>query len=70
MLQFADGETQMTCLISEGPGDSQRCVEQKLVPQANALTPVHRIAFCQSTDVILESAELLPSRCRFVHCHP
>lgn len=31
----------MTCLVSDGLGDSQHCVEQKSVGRANVLTAVH-----------------------------
>lgn len=37
-FQFADGETQTTCPVSEGPRDSQHCVEQKPVPQSMSNT--------------------------------
>jgi len=50
MFQFADGEIQTTCLISEGARDSQRRVEQKAVPQANVLTTVHCFPLKHSCD--------------------
>lgn len=39
---FADGEAQMACLVSEGPRNSPRCVEQTPAPQADVLTTARR----------------------------
>ena len=50
MFQFADGETPTTYLLSEGSMGSQRCVEQKPVPQAHVLTVADRFVLKHRCD--------------------
>lgn len=46
-------KTWVIYLISQGPGESQHCVEQTLAPQADVLTPVHLFLLKHRCDALV-----------------
>lgn len=58
-------KTQTICPVSEGPRDSQRCVEQP--PCSSSNVQLLHIGFCWSPGLV---SELWSSRCHFMYPHP